>query len=117
MATNYRVNESGVAKARELIDAQQYVLESSWSDVAPGADDENADIDRHDWSQYGDWHLAIDTDASEQTKARYGFPFGDFHRLHRSALIAAKGRAAQNDHDEIEQAADELLERLDEHSS
>jgi len=44
MATSYRVNESGVAKARELIDAQQYVLESSWSDVAPDADDENADI-------------------------------------------------------------------------
>ena len=114
MATKYRVNDSGVEKARQLIDAHQYVLESSWSDAAPSADDENADIDRHDWSQYGDWHLAIDTEASEETKDRFGFPFGDFRRVHRSALIASKVRAAQNDHDAVADAADDLLTHLDE---
>ena len=31
----------------------------------------------------------------------------------RSGLIAAKQRAAQNDHDAVEKAADELLDRLD----
>jgi hypothetical protein len=107
------VNEAGVAKARDLIDANQYVLDSSWEDAAPSASEENADIDRHDWSQYGEWHLAIDTAASEETKDRFGFPFGDFHRVHRSALIAAKARAAQNDHDAIARAADDLLARLD----
>jgi hypothetical protein len=112
--TNYRVNEAGVAKARDLIDAHQYVLDSSWGEEAPSASEENADIDRHDWSQYGEWHLAIDTGASEETKDRYGFPFGDFQRVHRSALIAAKVRAAQNDHDAIVDAADDLLTRLDE---
>jgi hypothetical protein len=113
MATKYRVNESGVAKARELIDARQYVIDSSWTDESPSADDENADIERHDWDQYGEWHLAIDTDASAATKDRFGFPFGDFRRVHRSALIAAKSRAAQNGHDEIESVADDLLAHLD----
>ena len=42
-----------------------------------------------------------------------GFPYGDFHRVHRSGLIAAKQRAAQRDHDDIERAADELLVLLD----
>jgi hypothetical protein len=113
MTEKYRVNDSGVAKARELIDAHQYVLESSWSDEAPSADEENADIDRHDWDQYGDWHLAIDNEASEDTKDRFGFPYGDFRRVHRSALIAAKVRASQNDHDAIAEAADALLTHLD----
>ncbi len=112
--TDYRVNDAGVAKARSLIDANQYVLESSWTDEQPDAEDENADIDRHDWEQFGEWHLAIDPDASEETKERYGFPYGDFRRVHRSALIAAKGRAAQFGHAEVESAAAELLDHLDE---
>jgi hypothetical protein len=89
------------------------VLESSWSDRQPSASEENADIERHDVDQFGEWHLAIDTDASEGTKDRFGFPYGDFHRVHRSALIAAKSRAAQNGHDAVASAADDLLERLD----
>lgn len=111
--TSYRVNDDGVAKARSLIDAGQYVLESSWSDEQPSASEENADIERHDVDQFGEWHLAIDTGASEGTKDRFGFPYGDFRRVHRSALIAAKSRAAQNGHDDVAHAADELLERLD----
>lgn len=110
--TNYRVND-GVAKARSLIDAGQYVLESSWSEAAPSSSDENADIERHDYDQFGEWHLAIDTGASDDTKDRFGFPYGDFHRVHRSALIAAKSRAAQNGHDDVAEVAGDLLSRLD----
>ena len=111
--TTYRVNQDGVDKARELIDASQYVLESSWEDDQPDPDDENEKLDRSDYDDFGLWHLAIDTGASEDTKDRYGFPYGDFRRVHRSALIAAKSRAAQFGHDEIERAAGELLDHLD----
>jgi len=38
---------------------------------------------------------------------------GDFRKVHRDGLIAAKQRAAQNDYTDIEQAADELLEMID----
>jgi hypothetical protein len=58
--------------------------------------------------------LAIDPDASEETKGRYAFPYGDFSALNRGALIHGKQRAAQNGHDAIEKAADLLLEQLDE---
>ena len=37
----YTVNEAGVAHARELIDARQYVLRSEWGRVQPAAEDEN----------------------------------------------------------------------------
>lgn len=111
--TTYRVNDTAVDKARQMIDANQYDTETSWSDAAPDADAGNRQIDRHGYDGYGEWHLGIDTDASEETKDRYGFPYGDFRRVNRSALIHAKQRAAQNDHDEIEKVADELLAHLD----
>jgi hypothetical protein len=47
------------------------------------------------------------------TKGRYGFPFGDFRKVNRAALIHAKQRASQNDHHDLAKAADELLQRLD----
>ncbi|MCW2676354.1 MAG: uncharacterized protein JWR70_1394 [Modestobacter sp.] len=109
----YRVNEAGVAKARELIDAGRHDDTTEWSHAAPSAQQENEEIERHGYDGYGAWHLAIDPDAGEETKARYRFPYGDFHKVYRSALIHAKQRAAQNDHLEIERVADELLQRLD----
>jgi hypothetical protein len=57
--------------------------------------------------------LAIDPDASDGTKGRVAFPYGDFKKVNRAALIHAKQRASQNDHAEIEKAADELLQHLD----
>jgi hypothetical protein len=111
---SYRVNKDGVARARELVDAGKYDDATEWSDAAPSADDQNAEIDEHGYDGFGAWHLAVDPDASEETKGRYAFPDGDFSKVNRAALIHAKQRAAQNDHDEIEKAADQLLRRLDE---
>jgi hypothetical protein len=110
---SYRVNKDGVAKARELIDAGKYDDTTEWSDAAPAADQENDEIEKHGYGAFGAWHLAIDPDASEETKGRYRFPYGDFATVNRAGLIHAKQRAAQNDHDEIEKAADQLLQRLD----
>ncbi|HEX2074580.1 MAG TPA: hypothetical protein VHF92_12415 [Geodermatophilus sp.] len=115
--TTYRVHRAGVAKARKLIDAGTYDDTTEWSDAAPSAAEENEQIERHGLDGYGEWHLAVDKDASEDTKGRYRFPYGDFRRVNRAALIHAKQRAAQNDHEEIEKVADQLLQRLDEKRS
>jgi hypothetical protein len=110
---NYRVNKEGVAQARKLIDAGTYDDDTEWSDAAPSADAENAEIEKHGYDGYGAWHLAVDPDASEETKKRYAFPYGDFSRVNRAALIHGKQRAVQNDHDEIAEAADDLLQRME----
>ena len=110
---SYRVNKDAVAQARKLIDVGTFDDVTEWSDAAPSADDENAEIDAHGYDGYGAWHLAIDPDASEETRGRYKFPYGDFAKVNRAALIHAKQRAAQNDHDKIEKAADRLLQHLD----
>ena len=44
---SYTVNRRGVAQARKLIEAKQYVLNSDWGDVQPKADDENAFLENH----------------------------------------------------------------------
>ncbi len=109
----YRVNESAVKHARKLIDAGTYDDTTEWSKAAPSAGEANKEIHEESFDDFAEWHLAVDPDASEGTKGRYAFPYGDFAKVNRAALIHAKQRAAQNDHDEIEKAADDLLHRLD----
>jgi hypothetical protein len=109
----YALNAAAVAKARKLIDAKQYVLESDWGAVQPKADDENAFLENHTWDEYAEWHLGLTEGAKDETKARYAFVYGDFRRLHRSALIACVYRASEWRHKDIELAAHELLQYLD----
>jgi hypothetical protein len=110
---SYAINESAVARAQQLIDARQYVLDSDWGDRQPSADQENAFLEKHSWEQYAAWHLGLTKGAAEGTKARYGFVYGDFRRVHRSALIACVYRAAEWRHKQVEIAAHDLLQRLD----
>ena len=116
MAT-YSVNERAVARAERMIDARQYVLDSDWGEVQPTADDENAYLANHPWEDYADWHLGLRQGANDETKARYAFVYGDFRRVHRSALIACVYRASEWRHKQIELAAHELLQRLDARSA
>jgi hypothetical protein len=110
---SYSVNKDAVARARRLIDGRQYILDSSWGDVQPSADDENAFLESHSWDEYGEWHLALTDDATDETKARYAFVYGDFRRLHRTGLIACVYRASEWRHKEVELAAHDLLQYLD----
>lgn len=112
MAT-YSLNEAAVARARRLIDAHQYVLASTWGDVQPSADDENAFLKSHSWDEYGEWHLGLTEGANDGTKARHAFVYGDFRRVHRMGLIACQYRAAEWRHKDVELAAHELLQHLD----
>jgi hypothetical protein len=110
---SYSVNRPAVARARELIEARQYVLDSDWGDVQPRADDENAFLESHSWGDYAEWHLGLTDGATDETKARYAFVYGDFRRVHRMGLIACHYRAAEWRHKDIELAAHELLQLLD----
>lgn len=73
---DYTVNRRAVARARKLIDARRYVLNSDWGEVQPSADDENAYLESHSWDEYAEWHLGLTRGATEGTKARYAFVSG-----------------------------------------
>lgn len=110
---SYSVNDRAVSRARRLIKARHYVLDSDWGDVQPRAADENAFLKSHSWDEYGEWHLGLTDGASDETKARHAFVYGDFRRVHRSGLIACQYRAAEWRHKEVELAAHRLLQLLD----
>jgi hypothetical protein len=110
---SYKVNRRGVAQARKLIKAKQYVLDSNWGDVQPEAASENAFLKENSWQDYSGWFIGLTEGAGDETKARYAFVYGDFRRLHRSGLIACLYRAAEWRHKEVERAAYRLLQELD----
>lgn len=110
---SYSVNERAVARAKERIDARQYVLDSDWGDVQPNADAENRYLESHAWEEFAEWHLGLTDGANDETKARYAFVLGDFRRIHRSGIIACHYRAAEWRHKAVELAAHDLLQHLD----
>jgi hypothetical protein len=114
LVASYTVNNRAVKRARELIKARHYVLDSDWGDVQPSADAENKFLESHSWDEYAEWHLGLTDGATDETKARYGFVYGDFRRIHRTGLIACQYRAAEWRHKDVELAAHELLQLLDE---
>jgi hypothetical protein len=110
---SYTVNDVAVAHCRELIASKQYVLDSDWGRVQPGADTQNAYLERHGWEEYAAWHLGLTEGANDETKARYAFGYGDLRRVHRTGLIACVYRASEWRHKQVELAAHDLLQELD----
>ena len=113
---SYTLNKAAVEKARRLIDSRQYVLNSDWGESQPSPADEKHYLESHTWDEYAEWHLGLTEGAAEQTKARYAFVYGDLRRLHRTGLIACVYRASEWRHKEVELAAHDLLQYLDEAS-
>jgi hypothetical protein len=109
----YLLNEAAVQRAEALIDGRQYVLDSDWGEVQPNAEAQNGFLSSHTWADYAAWHLGLTEGATDKTKARYAFVYGDFRRVHRSGLIACVYRASEWRHKKIELAAHDLLQRLD----
>jgi hypothetical protein len=110
-----KLNDDALSAARRLVKKGGVVKDErdDWSEHAPSTDDENTFVDREGWEAYGRWHLGIDTDKPTETKGRYSFPFGDFSKVHRCAVISLESRAAQNDHDDIATASKNLLKLID----
>jgi hypothetical protein len=106
----------GGGPARELIEARQYVLDSDRGEAQPAPAAQNTYLESHSWAEYARWHLGLTDGAADETKARYAFVYGDFRRVHRTALIACVYRASEWRHKDVELAAHDLLQLLDEKS-
>ncbi|MBO0979481.1 hypothetical protein [Microbacterium sp. SD291] len=111
-----RLNENALSHARGLVRSGDIVHDErdDWSEHAPTADEENAFIERNGMDEFARWHLGEETSETEGTKGRYRFPYGDFRRIHRCAVISAESRAGQYHHAKIEKAFKDLLEAIDE---
>jgi hypothetical protein len=96
--------------AKELVSKGRVVVDDrdAWSEHQPSTQQENEFIDAHGFAEYGKWHLGVDEAEDENTKKRYRFPYGDFEKVHRCAVLSAESRAGQYKHFDIEHAAAHL---------
>jgi len=112
MAT-MKLNDQAFKHAKSLIKSDDVARDTDWSEAQPSTDEENKFLEDEGRSEYAKWYLGYDPEEDKDNKSYYGFPYGDFERVHRDGLIAAKQRAAQNDYSDIEDAADELLQMIE----
>lgn len=107
------LNNNGASHAKYLVGAG-YVDkgEGDWSFSAADGDKllgEKGD----DWQNYAQWFLGEDADAEAGTKARYKYPYGKDGKVYRSALVAIRSRAAQENLDGIFVEAGKLIDSID----
>ena len=110
-----QLHRSALTHAKNLIKQGKAVRDGrdAWSEHQPSAARENEFIRRHGWREYGKWHLGVESQEDEETKARYKFPYGDFTKVHRCAVISAESRAGQYKYLDVERATAQLLRLLD----
>ena len=109
------LNNKAVTPAKHLVEDGRSVHDErdDWSEHAPSTDDENRFIDENGFADYGKWYLGVDDEIPDDTKGHYSFPYGDFTKVHRCAVISGESWAAQYDHTNIEDALRGLLDQLD----
>jgi hypothetical protein len=111
-----RLNKHSCDFAQDRIKDGEVVHDErdDWSEHQPSTRQENRFIEANSWDEYANWHLGIDDEASEHTKARYKYPYGDFRQVHRCGVLAAEVRAGRNKHADIENATIHLRDMIDE---
>jgi hypothetical protein len=110
-----KLNKKALKHARSLVKAGKVVHDErdDWSEDALAAKDETDWLKKHGWGEYSSWHLGIDTKKSDETKGRFEFPYGDYSKVHRCAVISMESRAAQYGHRDIAKASKKLLTLID----
>ncbi len=110
-----RLNQTAFDQAKTLIKDGKFVADErdAWSEHEPSAEQENRYIEEHGFPAYARWHLGVDDEENEDTKAHYRFPYGDFHEVHRCGVLAAESRAGQRTYYDIELATAHLHGMLD----
>jgi hypothetical protein len=105
-----KLSRAAFDHAKRLVGEGKAVLDErdDWSEHRPLAAQENRFIEVEGFAEYSKWHLGIDDAARENTKAHYKFPYGDFQKVHRCAVLSAESRAGQYKYYDIELAAAHL---------
>jgi hypothetical protein len=99
-----KLHKPAFAHAKDLIKSGRFVHDDrdAWSEHQPSTREENAFLKEHGFGEYAKWHLGVDDEEDEDTKARYKFPYGDFKAVHRCAVLSAESRAGQRKYYDIE---------------
>lgn len=112
--TNLEFNQDAFEYAKNLIVTGKVNCEErNWSINQPTPASEDIYLTDHTLAEYSRWFLATKADVPDNEKEHYEFPIGNFDEIYRSGIVAAKQRAAQFKHRDIEEAASKLLDLID----
>ncbi|MCS7070537.1 MAG: hypothetical protein NZM00_03470 [Anaerolinea sp.] len=101
-----KINPPGVAHALHLVKTGHYTINTIWENNRPTEAQQQAYQAENGEDELARWYLARDDDG-------YTLPHGDFRRVHRSAVVAAKRAAEAQGLPELVAAADEILDLFD----
>ena len=107
------LNTTAYDNAVSLIKSGKYNIDSDW-DFTAADGNELLGADGDNWDDYKKWFLAYDNDADEETKGRYGYPYGKNDEVYRKALIAIRQYAGRFNLDSIFEASGKLIDMIDE---
>jgi hypothetical protein len=102
-----KLNETAVAHARELVSTGKYALNTIWIGNRPNDVQIARYTAEHGADALGRWFLATDESGAPI------LPLGDFTRIHRTGVTAAKRAAEQAGREDIAEAAESILELFD----
>jgi hypothetical protein len=113
------LSQTAYDHAQRLVKEGRIVLDDrdGWSEHRPSAHQEDEFIARHGMEEYAKWHLGVDDTKPERNKGRYRFPFGDFKKVHRCAVMSAETRAGNYKYLDIEHALAHLHGMIEETSA
>jgi hypothetical protein len=109
------LNRLSYVYAQKLISNRRCELDEGdrWTYHKPARAAQKRFIEEHGLAEFAWWHLGEDDEQAPNSKRRYQFPYGDFDRVHRCAVLAAEARAARCEYADIEWAAAHLCGLLD----
>jgi hypothetical protein len=111
-----KLYKPGFEHAKNRVSEGQAVIDDrdAWSEHQPTTQEENAFINANGIAEYAKWHLGVDDEKPKDTKGHYKFPYGDFKKVHRCAILTAESRAGQYKYLDIEKAAAHLHGMIEE---
>ncbi len=111
-AEGQKLNSKCVTFAKSCIASGKVDASSAWS--FSGSDgDSLLGTNGDDWANYAKYHLVEDQGATEDTKARWKYPVGKAGKIYRTALRAVASRAAQQNLQDVSDAASKLMSEID----
>jgi hypothetical protein len=107
------LNYNAYKQAESIVLRAKVDSASIWSLAKPDQNAENEFLRKQGWQSYGKWFLAYDPSKEEGSKEYYQFLYGDFDKVHRSALVAIQEIAEEHNYADIKTAVKELLRQID----
>lgn len=109
-----KLNQKGLQYAKNRIEVGDVdTHKGTWLEHHATKDEQNKFLQTHYTSEYGQWFLGINTDAPENSKEYYVFPYGDLKMVHKDGVVDVIEEAEKQGLHEIADAARLLLKMID----